>query len=188
MGKQTYSYIIKESKEKEDLLNFYLNKIENWVFEDPQELQKKALGLLEEIEKEVRFVGPNWNTRWEGFLRKIKEVLNEKFAQIAGDSSPDAVKKVSEVLNELGLNNLSEILELKTEISKLRKRKIIDREKERRYERIKKTFEKMGWILEVKPRERSVTVFKRKDKYRQAIFKRIEKMKKIGGKGGKNEF
>jgi len=185
MAKQTYSYIIKESKEKEDLLNFYLNKIENWVFEDPQELQKKALGLLEEIEREVRFVGPSWNIRWEGFLFKIKEALNEKFAQIAGDSSPDAVKKVSEVLNELGLNNLSEILELKTEISKLRNRY---REKERRYERIKKTFEKMGWILEVKPRERSVNVFRRKDKYRREIFKRIEKMRKIGGKGGKNEF
>jgi len=180
--KNYYHIIIKETSEKEELLEKYQKRIKNLEVRGLEEFQRKVLWILGEIDKKVKFVGGNWNTRWEGFLNQLKNAINEKLIQVSDDFAPHPVRFVPQVLKNLGLNNLLEILELKTEILKLQRQKIIDREKERRYERIKKTFEEVGWILEVKPSRRSVTVLRKEDKCRQVIFGRIEKMKKTGGK------
>jgi len=174
--------IIKEANEREELLKKYQERIKNLEVRGLEEFQRKVLWILGEIDEKVKFVGGNWNARWKGFLNQLKNAINEKLIQVSDDSSPHPVRFVPQVLKNLGLNNLLEILELKTEILKLQRQKIIDREKERRYERIKKTFEKVGWILEVKPSRRSVTVLRKEDRCKQVIFGRIEKMKKTGGK------
>ena len=180
--KNYYHIIIKETSEKEELLKNYQKRIKNLEARGLEEFQKRILRILGEIDKKVKFVGGNWNARWKGFLNQLKNAINEKLIQVSDDFSPHPVRFVPQMLKNLGLDNLLEILELKTEILKLQRQKIIDREKERRYERIKKTFEKMGWILEVKPSCRSVTVLRKEDKCRRVIFGRIEKMKKRGGK------
>jgi hypothetical protein len=179
MSQKAYRYIIKENNEKEELLRIYQERIRNWKVKTLEEFQKESSLLLEEIKKEVKFVGRNWNTHWKEFLNLIKKELNAKFSQISDNFSPKPYERLPDVLPKWGLNNLSEILELKEEILKLRKKKIIDRERERRYEKIKKKFTEIGWILEVKVRERKVVVLRKEELVRLEISRKIERMKKF---------
>lgn len=174
-------YVIRENREKEKLLNFYRKVI--WEVKDLAELKKKISELEIEIKEKVRFVGSQQYARRKALLKQLKAVLEEKLDQLVNKSKADTEKLVAKILEELRLDKLWRIFELREQISELKAEKNKEKEKKlqelkARYEEMRKTFNKYGLIVEVDVKARSVRVVRKEDQFRQIIFKKIEEMKK----------